>query len=1069
MQQPETRAIHQCTYTPIERPQKDEVFVPQQPWLKKALLHTVFSEPQIGGLVLQRMADLQRDPSQQPLPDFELLTASINKVWSGDGLSTVSALRDIDIETVICFAREGLETEKSLLEKATLDVEASKSALAKRVDADTELRRNMDSLRESIVSEVRGIVAPLMAERVPPSNTNTVSEGGPTALEATSLVVSGAPTPTSPVSAGQTASPAITSEMLRVDLAKSAPHSAAYLEAIGYFPPALSPFKLPVAQAALAANALILTSKIQTFETLLKHWKIEPMGYLHLERLEFTPLDYVRGELVYSLPMLPRETVRLTHRDWSRTESEYSKLVATELETATEEAISEKSELTQASNTQQQHSSAYNASVNASYGTGGFNISTSFGYNCNNSESSSRQTASKQAQDITKKASSRAKKDSKITFKVTTTYEIEEQSYREIKNDLPRAVRYDFHRLMKEWRIDLYRYDVRLTYDIVIPEPGYYLLRKYIQLKRMDDALARPNPFSLAPSSITKGTANTTGPTDWDVLEKQYGAVLTPPPKESIPLTVSAEVKLAQQYEGRACLEIALPEGYEFQQWHGRGQDKKDLVKHDDTLWEESVGRIDPLQYHNTTRLEAGLKHSNRFLWEYEYQWYGNAKEGLSMTITVDVWAKPSDEKIKEWQTECYERLVEAARLQYENEHERLKQQRERLSDELKREDALVLRKIEKEELMKGVLRWLVGPDFELYPSDKLKLPPSLGLNPEGQLEFYDQSTQSVKTEYWLPTLRYGEMIKFLHQAIEWENVNYVLYPYFWTDPDKERWDFKQSLYHDDYVHRSFLRAGASRVVLTVRPGFEKDFLSFMEGSLDHILEGDHQYMTVADELKAMAMTKYPYTQDANVEKEEFLFTWEDVGKNGPDNNALLDYLERKQFVNWSYLFSIGSEFANELDDSQITPALRDKFQEHGNALPQQDVQVAIEAPEGRWQLTIAGAPGYCICRDNQALNVYDLRQENRPTPVKSADGNTISFAKGHEAVKITKNDAEGTARINTSNGRTLDLTAKDEEGQHKLYGKLNWVDTWYEFTPTGALDVEVGNISPNLIDIPPA
>ena len=146
-------------------------------------------------------------------------------------------------------------------------------------------------------------------------------------------------------------------------------------------------------------------------------------------------MGYERGELVYSLPMLPGETVRLTHREWSRTETEYSKLVSTEIETAAEEAISEKSEITQSSNTQQQHSSAYNASVNAGYSGAGFNISSSFGYNCNNSESSSRQSASKRAQDITKKASSRAKKDSKITFKVTTAYELEEQSYREIKND----------------------------------------------------------------------------------------------------------------------------------------------------------------------------------------------------------------------------------------------------------------------------------------------------------------------------------------------------------------------------------------------------------------------------------------------------------------------------------------------------------------------------------------------------------------------------------------------------------------------------------------------------------
>ena len=45
--------------------------------------------------------------------------------------------------------------------------------------------------------------------------------------------------------------------------------------------------------------------------------KVEPGGYLHLERLNFTPIGYERGELVYSLPLTPGETVRLSHREWS--------------------------------------------------------------------------------------------------------------------------------------------------------------------------------------------------------------------------------------------------------------------------------------------------------------------------------------------------------------------------------------------------------------------------------------------------------------------------------------------------------------------------------------------------------------------------------------------------------------------------------------------------------------------------------------------------------------------------------------------------------------------------------
>ena len=54
---------------------------------------------------------------------------------------------------------------------------------------------------------------------------------------------------------------------------------------------------------------------------------------------------------------------------------------------------------------------------------------------------------------------------------------------------------------------------------------------------------------------------------------------------------------------------------------------------------------------------------------------------------------------------------------------------------------------------------------------------------------------------------------------------------------------------------------------MTIRPGFEKDFLTLVEtGSLQGQLPNDHPYVTVADELKAMALATYPYVPSANEE-----------------------------------------------------------------------------------------------------------------------------------------------------------------------------------------------------------
>src|SRR5262249_25110217 len=153
--------------------------------------------------------------------------------------------------------------------------------------------------------------------------------------------------------------------------------------------------------------------------------------------------------------------------------------------------------------------------------------------------------------------------------------------------------------------------------------------------------------------------------------------------------------------------------------------------------------------------------------------------------------------------------IRDAARLRYEERRRFLQERLTQLQGELGAQDALSLRQIEREEVMKGVLRWLLGPSFTFVPPG---LPENL----------YDREGSVVSESVWGKVLVQGEIIKFLHHAIEWENILYFLYPYFWSETS--RWELKKYLEHPDFVHRAFLRAGSARVVLTVRPGFERAF-----------------------------------------------------------------------------------------------------------------------------------------------------------------------------------------------------------------------------------------------------
>ncbi|MFW9780630.1 MAG: type II secretion system protein GspG, partial [Candidatus Heimdallarchaeota archaeon] len=182
-----------------------------------------------------------------------------------------------------------------------------------------------------------------------------------------------------------------------------------------------------------------------------------------------------------------------------------------------------------------------------------------------------------------------------------------------------------------------------------------------------------------------------------------------------------------------------------------------------------------------------------------------------------------------------------------------LKERSERLIEELGVQDALSLRKIEREEVMKGVLRWLFGPAFDFVP-------------PNFPEDLYGTNEAIINDIVWSRGLEFGEFIKFIHHAIEWENMLYFLYPYFWSHTN--RWNIKKSLDHPDPLHKSFLKSGSARVVLTIRPGFEKDFLSIIETGTGGELPTTHPYFKISDEIKAFAETNYPGIPAANPETD---------------------------------------------------------------------------------------------------------------------------------------------------------------------------------------------------------
>lgn len=93
--------------------------------------------------------------------------------------------------------------------------------------------------------------------------------------------------------------------------------------------------------------------------------------------------------------------------------------------------------------------------------------------------------------------------------------------------------------------------------------------------------------------------------------------------------------------------------------------------------------------------------------------------------------------------------------------------------------------------------------------------------------------------------------VRFLQQAFEWEHLSWILYPYFWGR--RSEWSRTVVQDHPDPDFAAFMNAGAARLQIPVRPGFEGLVKHYMEtgevfegGELPKM--GDPGYVTFIDE-----------------------------------------------------------------------------------------------------------------------------------------------------------------------------------------------------------------------------
>jgi len=625
----------------------------------------------------------------------------------------------------------------------------------------------------------------------------------------------------------------------------------------------VSPLYSNAGPVALVTNLLLRLKDIHAWTKGMilafeQRMKIEPVGRLHLERMDMTPVGVERGELLYSVPLTPKETVNISHKEWSTKTEEFEKIVQDYFEGYSEEGVAEKDDASMSTESQSRHSTALNvgASLSASYSS--VTLSSSFGFNANSDDQQAQKESRNHSVALTRKASSRTRKDHKVTFKVSSVAGTEDMAVRVITNPSDtKTMRVDYFRLMRKWRVQLYRYGLRMTYDIIVPNPGADLIRKMEDLRALDALLNLPFSFDLDPTQIDR--------TNWVVLAAKYNANVEQPPVDTRWLHIAKVLPLKSKDDSQttefALLDFEVDADYEV----GWGTVLRGFVLPWITSPDFEILSDQPSYRNNVT-----VNNSVLLLVEYPLQAWQGKNGKLSVTYRmrwiqsgeIHAWIelKLTAAAFERWQVKAWNTMRQAAEEAYFQNRQTLKERRAQLLEEIGNMDALTLRRMEREEIMKGVLRWLFGPTFELVPSDIQAM--FTQIDPQDPLSTDILDPNLLSNQSWERVMEVGEFIKYLHQAIEWENVLAFMYPYFWDSP--KNWDRKRFLNHPDSFHRDFLRAGCARVVLTIRPGFEESFAALIETGAFGQLPGNHPYVTIAQEIQNYANTNYPGIPSAN-------------------------------------------------------------------------------------------------------------------------------------------------------------------------------------------------------------
>lgn len=582
------------------------------------------------------------------------------------------------------------------------------------------------------------------------------------------------------------------------------------------------------------------------------HGDAKILGIADLNVLEQQLLRYELGEIAHIENVLKSETRSRTFRTSSTTE------VSTTTETETTQTKEQDLSSTERFALQTESQTVINDTANkqagltihASYGPS-VDATSNFNFSSGSSRQQSNLAASTYAREVTTKAVNLVQTRTLTRRVVTTTDVVEETNLHSFDNKSGNADIVGVYRFLnKVYQAQVVNYGKRLMLEFLVPEPAAFL--RYALTGRPQDGVTVPEPDR--PGNCVNGTFVPLEPSDitrerWQFWAGRYGAADVAPPPPNVFLATGSKKSPDQMVlDGDKKLssdtfDVPIPDGYLAQsatinvfgetQADGAEPDKKhELVYQVQDQQGEYRERDDdhtslPLRLQPSPTVTVSI----------------NSKMFHNYEVLANVLCTLSEEKFQDWQLKTFNSVM----IAYADEKSRFDQAvaEARIQAEgggITGTNPDVNRETEQTELKKGCVELLTGQRFDLFDAVRANIAP---------YGYPEVDFAEARAE--------GPYIQMFEQSFEWNNMTYLFYPYFWSR--KAEWPAVSQLNDTDPLFTQFLRAGAARVQVPVRLGFEQAMLTYL--STGEIWNGsatlvnsdgdspDPLHLSVLDELKS--------------------------------------------------------------------------------------------------------------------------------------------------------------------------------------------------------------------------